>query len=51
MNGFQIWSLFGKLSGQIRLCVDFHALNRERVKDHFPLPNMELILQQVQGLK
>jgi hypothetical protein len=36
-----------KTSGQIRLCVDFCALNRASVKDHFPLPNMEMILQQV----
>jgi hypothetical protein len=38
-----------KKTGEIRLCVDFHALNRASVKDHFPLPNMELILQQVVG--
>jgi hypothetical protein len=29
--------------------VDFCALNRASVKDHFPLPNMEMILQQVAG--
>jgi hypothetical protein len=39
-----------KKNGQIRLCVDFHALNRASIKDHFPLPNMEMILQQVTGL-
>jgi hypothetical protein len=38
-----------KTTGQIRLCIDFHALNKEGVKDHFPLPNMEMILQQVSG--
>jgi hypothetical protein len=38
-----------KTTGQIRLCVDFRALNRVSVKDHFPLPNMEMILQQVAG--
>ena len=38
-----------KTTSQIRLCVDFRALNRESVKDHFPLPNMEMILQQVVG--
>jgi hypothetical protein len=36
-----------KTTSQIRLCVDFCALNRVSVKDHFPLPNMEMILQQV----
>ena len=35
--------------GQILLCIDFHALNRASVKDHFSLPNMEMILQQVAG--
>jgi ribonuclease HI len=38
-----------KTTGQIRLCVDFRALNRASIKDHFPLPNMEMILQQVAG--
>jgi hypothetical protein len=36
-----------KKTGQIRLCVDFCALNRASIKYHFPLPNMEIILQQV----
>jgi hypothetical protein len=34
-----------KSTSQIRLCVDFRALNRSSIKDHFPLPNMEMILQ------
>jgi hypothetical protein len=38
-----------KTTGQIRLCVDFHAPNRESVKYHFPLLNIEMILQQVAG--
>jgi hypothetical protein len=36
-----------KTTGQIRLCIDFHTLNRASIKYHFPLPNMEMILQQV----
>jgi hypothetical protein len=36
-------------TGHIRLCVDFRAFNRASVKDNFPLPNMEMILQQVPG--
>jgi hypothetical protein len=36
-----------KSTGQIRLCVDFRVLKRANVKDHFPHPNMEMILQQV----
>jgi hypothetical protein len=38
-----------KTTDQIRLCIDFHALNRASIKDHFPLPNMEMILQRVAG--
>jgi hypothetical protein len=38
-----------KTIGQIRLCIDFRALNQASIKDHFPLPNMEMILQQVAG--
>jgi hypothetical protein len=41
--------LVRKTTGQIRLCIDFHTLNRASIKDHFPLPNMEMILQQVAG--
>jgi hypothetical protein len=44
-NMVHVW----KTTGHIRLCVNFHALNRVSVKDHFPLPNMEIILQQVAG--
>jgi hypothetical protein len=36
-----------KTTGQIILCVDFHALNKDSIKDHFPLPIIEMILQQV----
>jgi hypothetical protein len=36
---------FRKTIGQIQLCIYFRALNRSSVKDHFPLPNMEMILQ------
>jgi hypothetical protein len=38
-----------KTNGHIRLCIDFHALNQASIKDHFPLPNMEMILQQFSG--
>ena len=42
-NLIPIW----KTIGQIKLCIDFRALNQASIKDHFPLPNMEMILQQV----
>jgi hypothetical protein len=38
-----------KKTGEIRLCVNFHTLNRSSVKDKFMLPNIEMILQQVVG--
>lgn len=40
---------FRKKNGDIRLCVDFRDLNRVSVKDNFPLPFMDTILQQVAG--
>jgi len=39
-----------KKSGEIRLCVYFRDLNKASIKDNYPLPNMELLLQQVTGL-
>jgi hypothetical protein len=38
-----------KKSGKIRLCVDFWNLNRVSLKDNYPLPNMDYILQKVVG--
>jgi hypothetical protein len=39
--------LVRKTTGKIRLCVDFRTLNIASIKYHFPLPNMEMILQHV----
>jgi hypothetical protein len=36
-------------SGEIRLCVDFCNLNKVSLKDNYPLPNMDYILQKVVG--
>jgi len=44
-NLVPIW----KKNGDIRLCIDFHDLNWVSVKDNFPLPFMDSILQQVTG--
>lgn len=38
-----------KNNGYIRLCVDFHNLNRASKKDNYPIPPMEQILQKVAG--
>ena len=38
-----------KKSGEIRLCVDFPNLDRSSLKDNYPLPKIEQILQKVVG--
>ena len=38
-----------KKNGEIRLCVDFQNLNWTSLKDNYPLPNIEQILQKVVG--
>jgi hypothetical protein len=38
-----------KKSGEIRLCADFRDLNKASIKYNYPLPNMEMLLQQVIG--
>ena len=41
--------LVTKKSGEIRLCVDFRNLNRVSLKDNYPLPKMDHIVQKVVG--
>jgi hypothetical protein len=36
-----------KKTREIHMCVDFRDLNKESIKDNYPLPNMEFLLQQV----
>jgi hypothetical protein len=38
-----------KKNGEIRLCVDFRNLNNCSLKDNYPLPKMDHILQRVVG--
>ena len=38
-----------KKIGEIRLCVDFKNLNKMSLKDNYPLPKMDHILQRVVG--
>jgi hypothetical protein len=40
-----------KKNGIIHLCVDFRDLNKASLKENYPLPNMESLLQQVTGSK
>ena len=41
--------LVKKKNGQIRCCVDFRNLNKVYLKDKFPLPNMDLLLDSAAG--
>ena len=40
-----------KKTSEIRLCIDFRNLNRDCLKDNYPLPKMDHILQKVVGSK
>jgi ribonuclease HI len=41
--------LVRKKSGEIRLCVDFRNLNNSSLKDNYPLPKMDHVLERVVG--
>jgi len=43
--------LVRKKNGEIRICVDFHNLNQASLKDNYPLPMMDHILQTVAGFE
>ena len=38
-----------KNNGEVRICINFRNLNRLSLKDHYPLPKMDHILQRVVG--
>lgn len=38
-----------KNSGEIRLCVNFRSPNKVSLKENYPLPNIDYILQRVVG--
>jgi hypothetical protein len=38
-----------KKNGEIRLCVDFRNLNRSSLKDNYPLPKMDHVLEKMVG--
>lgn len=38
-----------KKNGEIRICVNFHNLNQSSLKDNYPLPVMDQVLQVVTG--
>jgi hypothetical protein len=40
-----------KKNEEIRVCIDFRNLSRACLKDNYPLPNMDHLLQTVTGLE
>ena len=50
---FSCWvanlALVRKKNVEIRICIEFWNLNRVLLKDHYPLPKMDHILQRVVG--
>ena len=41
--------LMKKKNGQIRCCVDFRNFNQVYLKDEFPLPNIDLLIDSIAG--
>ena len=40
-----------KKNGQVRICIDFRDLNRACPKDDFPLPHIDLLIDNTAGYK
>jgi len=40
-----------KKDGSMRMCVDYRALNKATVKNRYPLPHIETLLEQLSGAK
>jgi len=40
-----------KNDGTLRLCIDYRELNRITVKNHYPLPRIDYLLDQLQGAR
>jgi hypothetical protein len=40
-----------KKDGSKRLCVDYHALNQVTIKNKYPLPRIDVLFDQLRGVK
>jgi hypothetical protein len=40
-----------KKDGSKRLCVDYHALNAVTIKNKYPLPRIDVLFEQLRGVK
>lgn len=40
-----------KKDGELRMCTDYRALNEQTVRDRYPLPRIDVILDKLQGAK
>jgi hypothetical protein len=40
-----------KPDGSLRMCIDYRALNKITVKNRYPLPRIDQLLDQLQGAK
>ena len=38
-----------RVSNSSRLCIDYRKLNEETLKDHFPLPFLDQMIEQLRG--
>ena len=43
--------LVKKSDGGLRMCVDYRALNKQTVRDRFPLPHIEDLLNRLAGAR
>jgi len=41
--------LVKKKDGTMRLCVDYHQLNKVTIKDKYPLPRIDVLMDQLVG--